>query len=200
MQQTSGGLWVPEGLAEEQEAKERERIAKITAGNLEVNQRDLEESLDEFEWQQKAAEKPQHGVLFCRVHVDQAKVDKAIAFWKPLYFNLTKEGRHLNGIEAYALGDEKVTARSDKAPYIAMCNLMALEALRRMGDHNPTQEDPTLLAHGTERERDIADFWKKTFAPTECQVRWAWQGAMAVMAGEPNATDEILEHYQDQLP
>jgi hypothetical protein len=137
-----------------------------------------------------------------REHVSIRKVEEAISFWKRVYFGTTAEGRLLNGIEAYELGDPKRTpaAKVDKGPYIAMCNLMALEAVKMMGDHMPTSEDAITLAFATDREREIAKFWKDNFAPTEFQVEWAWKGALAVMAGEPTATNEILEEYKSQLP
>ena len=137
-----------------------------------------------------------------REYVPLAKVEKAIAFWKSVYFRVTAEGRLLNGIEAYELGDPRRTPATqvDKGPYIAMCNLMALEAIRMMGEHMPTSEDAVTLAFASDREKEIAGFWKETFAPTAFQVEWAWKAALAVMAGEPHATKEVLEDYREQLP
>lgn len=139
-------------------------------------------------------------IITQRVHIPAAKIEQAITFWKPLYFNYKKDKRLLNGIEAYELGDPKITPSPNAVPYIAMCNLITLEALLRMGDQSPTVEAATDLAYATEREREIADFWHKTFYPTEFQVEWAWTAAMAVMAGDPIATNEILEDYRQQLP
>ena len=137
-----------------------------------------------------------------KVEVSRRKVESAISFWKPIYFNRTIDGRLLNGIEAYELGDPAKTpgTKCDKAPYIAMCNLMALEAIIMMGENMPTSAHATLLAYATEREKEIAGFWKKTFAPTEFQVEWAWSAALSVMAGEPHATAELLDNYREQLP
>lgn len=137
-----------------------------------------------------------------RAPVSIKGVEKAIAFWKKVYFANTVEGRLLNGIEAYELGDPKKTPATmvDKAPYIAMCNLMALEAIRRMGESMPTSEDAVTLAFATEREKEISKFWKENFAPTSFQVEWAWKAALSVMAGEPHSTKEMLEDFKHQLP
>ena len=137
-----------------------------------------------------------------RVYVQPAKVDAAIAFWKPIYFNVTIDGRLINGIEAYELGDEKKTpgVKCNKAPYIAMANLMALEAIKIMGEQMPTAEKAVLLAFASDREKEIAVFWKNMFAPTEFQAQWAWQAVLAVLVGNPAAQDEILVNYKQQLP
>lgn len=136
-----------------------------------------------------------------KVRIDTRKVEQALTFWKPYYFDVHVDGRHLNGIEAYELGDPKKTpaAQVNQSVYIAMCNLMALEAIRMMGENIPTSTEAVLLAYATEREKEIADFWKKSFAPTIFQVEWAWKAALAVMAGDPMATAEILDNYRDQL-
>lgn len=137
-----------------------------------------------------------------RVSIHSRKVEAAISFWKPIYFSKVVDGRLLNGIEAYQLGDESRTAQSecDKAPYIAMCNLMALEAIRMMGDQMPTAEKAVLLAYASDREKEIAVFWKEIFSPTEFQAEWAWKAALSVLAGDPVATSEILDNYKLQLP
>lgn len=198
MKETDGGLFVPDSM--EVEEKKAEPKRKRPAGHS-LNLGTLDEAVADFEMVQKAKdEEPEHGALYRRVSVPLDKVEKALSFWKPIYFNITKEGRLLNGIEAYELGDPAITSQPNPAPYIAMCNMMALEALRRMGDHNPTQEDARLLAHGTQREKDIAAFWKETFHPTAFQAEWAWKAVMAVMSGAPAAVAEILDKYMDQLP
>lgn len=139
-------------------------------------------------------------VIVQRVHIPASKLERPIEFWKNIYISTKKEGRFLNGIEAYELGDPKITPDPNKGPYIAMCNLMALEAIRMMGDDWPTIEDAKYLALGTDREVEIASFWHDVFAPTGFQSEWAWKAAMAVMAGEPFSTKELLVNYQDQLP
>jgi len=149
---------------------------------------------------QRQRESETKSVIAQRVIVPMDKVERAIQFWKPIYFSATKEGRLLNGIEAYELGDPKITPKPDKGPFIAMCNLMALECLKMMGDHWPTVDDAKLLAFGTEREREVADFWHQQFAPTAFQADWAWKGCMAVLAGEPHSTSELLVSFRDQLP
>jgi hypothetical protein len=149
--------------------------------------------------QLNSADKEIAPVISQRVHVQPEKIERAISFWKPRYFDYIVEGRHLNGVEAYVLGDPSKTEHPNPVPYIAMCNLMALEALRMMGNQLPTVENPELMMLGSEREREISDFWKKCFAPTLFQVQWAWSAAMAVMAGEPGATAEILENYAHQI-
>jgi hypothetical protein len=152
--------------------------------------------------QQRMRSDEGHAVIEKRVSIHTRKVDSAISFWKPIYFNHSREGRLLNGIEAYELGDEKRTPGSacDKAPYIAMCNLMALEAIKMMGDQMPTAEKGILLAYASEREKEISQFWKEMFAPTEFQAEWAWKGVLAVLAGNPAAAHELLENYRSQLP
>jgi hypothetical protein len=137
-----------------------------------------------------------------RVYVQPGKVDAAIRFWKPIYFNRTVEGRLLNGIEAYELGDPAKTpgVKCDKGPYIAMCNLMALEAIKIMGDEMPTAEKASMLAFATDREKEISAFWKNMFAPTEFQANWAWNAVLAVLVGNPGAQSEILDKYREQLP
>jgi hypothetical protein len=139
-------------------------------------------------------------VIAQRVPTPWDKVDRAIQFWKKVYFSEQKDGRCLNGIEAYELGDPKITAKPNKAPFIAQCNLMALEALKIMGDHWPTTEDAALLAFATDQEREVADFWHVQFAPLAFQAEWAWKACLAVMAGEPLSTKDLLDSYQDQLP
>lgn len=141
-------------------------------------------------------------VLDKRVSIHSRKIDAALSFWKPLYFSHSREGRLLNGIEAYELGDERKThgSKCNKTPYIAMCNLMALEALKRMGDQMPTAEKGVLLGYASDREKHIAEFWKLTFAPTEFQAEWAWKSVLAVLAGNPAAMSELLENYRLQLP
>ena len=136
-----------------------------------------------------------------KVHIPISKIEQAINFWKPYYFDVVVEGRHLNGIEAYELGDPEKTpaAQVNQSVYIAMCNLMALEALRMMGDNTPTSTEAVLLAYATDREKEIAGFWKDNFAPTKFQVEWAWKAALAVMAGDPLATKDMIDNYRDQL-
>jgi hypothetical protein len=99
-------------------------------------------------------------VLAQKVSVPMRKVESALSFWKPIYFNAAVEGRHLNGIEAYELGDPKKTpgVKCDKGPYIAMCNLMALEAIMMMGENMPTSAQATLLAYATDREKEIDNY------------------------------------------
>ena len=137
-----------------------------------------------------------------RVTVHARKIEQALAFWKPIYFGHSREGRLLNGIEAYELGDPNKTPDSscDKAPFIAMCNLMALEAMRMMGQQMPTAEKAILLAYASDREKEISAFWKNMFAPTEFQAEWAWKSVLAVLAGNPAAHAEMLENYKNQLP
>lgn len=136
-----------------------------------------------------------------RVYVQPQKVDAAIAFWKPIYFNTTIDGRLINGIEAFELGDPVKTpsVKCDKGPYIAMCNLMALEAIKIMGEQMPTAEKAVLLAFASDREKEIAVFWKEMFAPTEFQAQWAWAAVLAVLVGNPGAASELLDKYREQL-
>lgn len=143
-----------------------------------------------------------HAVIEKRISVHARKVEQALAFWKPVYFSHSREGRLLNGIEAYELGDEKKTVDSkcDKAPYIAMCNLMALEAIKMMGEQMPTAEKGILLSYASDREKEISAFWKEMFAPTEFQAEWAWKAVLAVLAGNPAASTELLDNYRQQLP
>jgi len=152
--------------------------------------------------EQRKATANDDGVLTKIEYVPRAKVESALAFWKPAYFSIMIEGRHLNGIEAYELGDPEITkgAKCNKGPYIAMCNIMALEALLMMGEQMPTAEDGLLLAYASDREQEIATFWKETFAPTEFQAAWAWKAVLGVMAGNRFAISEMLENYQDQVP
>lgn len=135
-----------------------------------------------------------------RIQLSEESIERAVRFWKPVYHSVKKNGRCLNGIEAYELGDPKKTSKPDKAPYIAMCNIMALEALRRMGSQNPTTTIVKNLQNASEREREIADYWKKNFHPTVFQAEWAWRAVISVMVGEPYATRDLLERYQEQLP
>lgn len=170
-------------------------------GSLALNKLDLEQAYRLFDsLDSKRGTHPEESCIAQHVAVPMDKVDSAINFWKPLYFNVTTEGRLLSGIETYELGDPKHRVHPDKAPYIAQCNLMALEAIKMMGDHWPTVEDPQDFVFGSEREKEVAKFWKDTFAPTLFQTQWAWTGVMAVLAGEPMATRELLYDYKDQLP
>jgi len=136
-----------------------------------------------------------------KVTIPTRKIELAISFWKPYFFDVLIEGRHYNGIEAYELGDPDKTpaAQVNQSVYIAMCNLMALEAMKMMGENMPTSTEAVLLAYATEREKEIAKFWKDNFAPTMFQVEWAWKSALAVMAGDPLATKEMLDDYREQL-
>jgi len=142
------------------------------------------------------------GVLDKRVSINSRKIEEPLAFWKSVYFQYSVEGRLLNGIEAYDLGDINKTPGTslDKGPYIAMCNIMALEAIRMMGDQMPTAEKSTLLAFASDREKEISAFWKNMFAPTEFQAEWAWRCVLAVLAGNPAAAHELFENYRQQLP
>jgi hypothetical protein len=81
-----------------------------------------------------------------------------------------------------------------------MSNLMALEAIKIMGEQMPTAEKAALLAFASDREKEIAVFWKDMFAPTEFQAQWAWQAVLAVLVGNPAAQNEILVNYKEQLP
>ena len=135
-----------------------------------------------------------------RVKLDMAKIDSAVTFWKPHYLEYTTDGRHLNGIEAYLLGDPKNNEVPNPIPYIAMCNLMALEGMRRMNEQTPTTCNVHKLPFGSPREKELADFWKKSFAPTKFQSEWAWSGVLSVMIGEPNATHDLIEQPFLQLP
>jgi hypothetical protein len=179
-------VWTPEG-----------EVAVSSSGVSNPSVHELGAIFEQFA---KERSKDREPVVATRIHIPDDKVDLAITFWKPKYFDYLVDGRHLNGIEAYDLGDPKKTERPNQVPYIAMCNLMALEAVRKMGDQSPTTEDADLLIFGTEREREIADFWKQTFAPTLFQSQWAWKGALAIMAGSKIAFSEFLENYRDQLP
>ncbi len=147
---------------------------------------------------------PDEKIISQKVTIPRAKIERAIQFWKPRYFDYTvedKEGsRLLNGIEAYELGDPKLHDPPNPVPYIAMCNLMALEALIRIGEQGPTTEKADRLGYGSEREKDISDFWKNTFAPTSFQANWAWTAVMAVLAGEPYSTADMIDRFQEQLP
>ena len=151
---------------------------------------------------QQERSKANEAAIAQKIRVDPRKVELALNFWKPRYFDVRIDGRHLNGIEAYHLGDPSKTpaAKVNKVPYIAMCNLMALEALRMMGENIPTSTEAVLLAYATEREKEIADFWKKTFAPTVYQTEWAWKTALAIMAGDPYAHHDVLDNFRVQLP
>ena len=157
--------------------------------------------LYEFILQSKASAEG-YAAIVQRAEVSLKKIEAPIAFWKPVYFGVTMEGRHLNGIEAYELGDSEKNpgAACNKAPYIAMCNLMALEGIRMMGSRMPTSTEARLLAFATEREQEIAGFWKDQFAPTEFQVEWAWKATLSVLAGEPHSTRELLVDYKEQIP
>lgn len=147
---------------------------------------------------QKEAEEKR--AIASKVRIPPDRIEAAIQFWKPVYFSVTKEGRFLNGVEAYELGDESKAEHPDKGPYVAMCNLMALEAMKMMGDHWPTVVDAQLMAFATDREKEVAEFWKQTFAPTTFQAEWAWKACLSVMAGAPQATKEMLEDFRVQLP
>ena len=165
-----------------------------------VNVGSFADAADILEGIEKHRSEEANSVIGRRVHISEDKIETVIAFWKPIYFSITKDGRYLNGVEAYELGDPKMTSSPNQAPYIAMCNLMALEAIKIMGDNHPTVEDVEHLAFGTGREAEIADFWHITFAPTVFQSQWAWRAALAVMAGDPVATKELLQDFRDQLP
>lgn len=152
--------------------------------------------------EQKRASMEGEAAIAQLVNVPRKKIEIAVAFWKPLYFDVLIDGRHLNGIEAYELGDPSKTpeAKVNKSIYIAMCNLMALEGILMMGSNMPTSTEAVLLAFATKREKEVAAFWKKNFAPTEFQVEWAWKACLAVLAGDPSATAELLDNYRLQLP
>ena len=170
--------------------------------SLKLNLPSFEEAADIADnMSRREGHSPETSCISQRVGVPMDRVDGAISFWKALYFAETVQGRLLSGIEAYELGDEKIHhSRANKTPYIAMCNLMALEAIKMMGDAWPTMETAENLMFGSEREQDIADFWKQTFAPTSFQANWAWAAVMAVLAGEPSSTSELLYQYREQLP
>jgi hypothetical protein len=152
--------------------------------------------------QQRMASAKGEAILTNRASVNRQKVDSALSFWKPVYFGVSVEDRLMNGIEAYELGDPEKTKgiKCNKGPYIAMCNIMALEAILMMGEQMPTAEEGVLLAYASDREKDVCKFWKEVFAPTEFQVQWAWKAALGVMSGNKIAISELLEVYQDQLP
>jgi hypothetical protein len=152
--------------------------------------------------QQRIASARGEAVLDNLAQVSRKDVEAAISFWKPIYFSVSVEGRLMNGIEAYELGDPDKTkgTKCNKAPYIAMCNLMALEGLLMIGEQMPTAEEGVLLCYASDREKEIAEFWKETFAPTEFQVQWAWKAVLGVKAGNKIAIAEILQNYKDQLP
>jgi hypothetical protein len=139
-------------------------------------------------------------IIAQRVPLDLARIERAIEFWKNVYFSEKKDGRFLNGIEAYELGDRKITPVPNQAVFIAMSNLMALEALKMMGNHWPTTPDAQMLAFATEQEKEVADFWHKQFAPLAFQAEWAWKACLSVMAGEPHSTNDLLVQFRDQLP
>lgn len=152
--------------------------------------------------QQRIASAKGEAILTQLKQAPRRKVEGAISFWKPVYFSVSVEDRLMNGIEAYELGDPEKTkgTKCNKGPYIAMCNLMALEALLMMGEQMPTAEEGVLLPYASDREKEIAQFWKETFAPTEFQVQWAWKAALGVLSGNKIAIAELLENYKDQLP
>jgi len=152
--------------------------------------------------QQRIASARGEPVLDKLERFSREKVESAVSFWKPIYFSISIEDRLINGIEAYELGDPEKTkgTKCNKGPYIAMCNLMALEALLMMGEQMPTAEEGVMLAYASEREKEIAGFWKETFAPTEFQVQWAWKAALGVLSGNKIAVSEVLDNYKDQLP
>lgn len=179
--------------------KEAKELGKLN--HHKVDQPSFEEAAEIMDHlDRKKSDGPENSVIGQRARIPNDKVEAAVSFWKPIYFSVTAEGRLLNGVEAYDLGNAEHQVHPDKAIYIAMCNLMALTALRMMGDSWPTMEDAADLAAGTERERDIAGFWKNTYAPTLFQARWAWSAVMAVLAGDPTATKELIYNYKDQLP
>lgn len=152
--------------------------------------------------QQRIASTRGEAVLSRLKHVPRRKVEEAVSFWKPVYFSVSTEDRLINGIEAYELGDPEKTkgVKCSKGPYIAMCNLMALEGILMMGEQMPTAEKGVMLCYASDREKEIAVFWKDTFAPTEFQVDWAWSGVLGVLSGNKIAISEILENYKDQIP
>lgn len=161
---------------------------------------DMGELIGMVESMMAKREQEKKPVIESRYIVPTEKIDLAITFWKPRYFDYMVDGRHLNGIEAFDLGNEKKNPKPNKVPFIAMCNLMALEALKIMGDESPTEEHADLLALGSGKERVVAAFWKEMFAPTMFQAEWAWSAALAVMAGSPVAMSELLDNYIEQLP
>ena len=148
------------------------------------------------------------GAISQRVHVSPSKIETALTFWKNILFSTTIEdggkARQLNGREAYELGTEAgataLKKKMDKAPYIAMCNIMALEGIRMMGDQMPTTTSIANIGFASEREQEVCDFWHRTFAPTSFQADWAWNAALSVMAGEPHSTRELLDDYESQIP
>jgi hypothetical protein len=179
--------------------KDNKEVGKLV--NKKIERFDLDQAYKLFEnLDNKKGSGPEGACIAQHVQVPMDKVERAIEFWKPLYFSVTTEDRGLNGAEAYDLGDPKLHAKPDPVPYIAQCNLMALEGIRMMNAHWPTVANVAEMMFGSEREKEVADFWKKTFAPTLFQAQWAWTGVMAVLAGEPVATTELLERYKDQLP
>ena len=130
------------------------------------------------------------------------KIESLIIFWKDRYFRFTIEGRHLNGMEAEELANPKYhedPRNANNVPYIAMCNLMMLEAVRMMGDQNPTTTNVHKLPYASDREKAISDFWKKTFQPLAFQAEWAWSSALALMVGNPQAWSDLIDNYQEQL-
>lgn len=177
------------------DAKEYGKLNRLkldTPGLLDVGKAIVD--IEEF-----AGKKPENTIIAKRVHVPIGKIELAVSYWKPVYFSAKTEGRLLNGAEATELGNPKLHNPPNPNILIAMCNLMALEALKRMGEFMPTVEDAEHLYKGIDREREIADFWKKTFAPTAFMAEWAWKAALAVMAGAPGASREILDDYREQL-
>jgi hypothetical protein len=139
-------------------------------------------------------------IIVNRIRVPLDKVDRALAFWRPRYYEYTVENRNLNGIEAYDIGDPTKNDDPNPVPYIAMCNIMALEALVIMGESMPSVEDADKLLFGTDREKLIAKHWKETYACTSFQATWAVKSYLAILAGNKIAYQELLERYADQLP
>jgi hypothetical protein len=137
-----------------------------------------------------------------RVRVPMGKIDQLISFWKDKYFRFTIEGRHMNGLEVEQLANPKTfedPREANYVPYVAMCNLMLLEALRLLGEDNPSTTNCHKLAFGSEKEMAIADLWKKNFQPLAFQAEWAWAGALAILVGEPQSWSDIIDNYHEQL-
>lgn len=178
--------------------KDAKEVGPLT--NLKLNKEGLADAADLMAELERRDAIETGAVIAQRVHLPGERIEAATAFWKKIYYSITAEGRTLNGVEAYDLGDDKMQDHPEKVIYIAMCNLMAIDAIRIMGDTWPTIDDAMYLFKGTERERDLADFWKKNYAPTLFQAKWAWAAALGVMAGNPAAMNEILYNFKLQLP
>ena len=108
----------------------------------------------------------------------------------------------MNGIEAHEMGNPKRhddPLQANHVPFIAMCNLMALEAVKMLGEQNPTTTNCHKLANGSDREKEISDFWKKTFQPIALQAEWAWSAVLALISGSEDAWDQIINNHHEQL-